>query len=526
MPPVVFFAIAAPSLTGLPWYQHALLGLVAFLVFLVGRTFLSVYPFQLGTQLEAFVILVSRNLAVAVGLHDGANVTMSSCVPISGFLARGVCISQVPTMFLAYTCDASSRTDFQTRLRLRLFRRELVRGSEGGGRSNSQNNRVENQQPETTQKIRQTKDFFDPLLLNNSEIDRLDNLDSALHQAHEITHMYSASEVRVLVSWQHVGQPTLESQLSTHHKAALWRVGRQVIFSGRNGTRAPLTIVVCRGLCKSHHEQSFRQSFRLESSRGISRCQSLGASLAFSCLLVLICAACFLHTSDISTAFAPKYIANIRSSSDHLLHLVNKILDFSRLAADTPEQRFPLEPQMFNVRAMVSSMIRMFHPTASLQTRQITHMLHWGYECVHGCLGDSTLQFPFAIAQACDKGVKLIGDCKGVASSTVLWGDNTRIQQIIVNFMGNATKFTQEGQVVLSVSLYVRPSSAYMTVPLRSWTSDSFTCMANLIPVPISGSSRRLANWKQWDFDAKTMIVSLQIKTVRSCCCVGMYGCA
>ena len=95
----------------------------------------------------------------------------------------------------------------------------------------------------------------------------------------------------------------------------------------------------------------------------------------------------------------------IHSSGDHLLAIVNDILDFSKLAnSSTP---FRLEPIVFNPHRLSTQILASF-----------SH-------------------------QASKKGVDLRMDTAGVPSSTTrLFGDRTRIVQIITNLVGNAIKFT------------------------------------------------------------------------------------
>ncbi len=103
-------------------------------------------------------------------------------------------------------------------------------------------------------------------------------------------------------------------------------------------------------------------------------------------------------------------VETIRGSGDALLTIINDILDFSKIESG----RLELEDVEFNVR-----------------------------ECVEG--GLDLLAPKFA-----EKGVDLlyeIGD--GVPGA--VRGDPTRLRQVLVNLIGNAVKFTDEGEVVLSL---------------------------------------------------------------------------
>ncbi|WP_169829267.1 CHASE domain-containing protein [Lacunisphaera limnophila] len=100
----------------------------------------------------------------------------------------------------------------------------------------------------------------------------------------------------------------------------------------------------------------------------------------------------------------------IRYSGESLLTLINDILDFSKIEAG----RFDLENEAFNVR-----------------------------ECLESALN-------LLAAKAGEKGLDLLYDvADGVP--TEVRGDVTRLRQILVNLISNALKFTEHGEVELSV---------------------------------------------------------------------------
>lgn len=106
------------------------------------------------------------------------------------------------------------------------------------------------------------------------------------------------------------------------------------------------------------------------------------------------------------------YIDKIASASGTLLALINDILDFSKIESN----KLTLEAVPFDIDALLNRINSMFESTAS--TQQITWQIN--------------NQLP-----------------------TNLWfkGDSLRLEQIIINLCSNAIKFTQDGTVVLSVSL-------------------------------------------------------------------------
>jgi len=102
------------------------------------------------------------------------------------------------------------------------------------------------------------------------------------------------------------------------------------------------------------------------------------------------------------------FVETIRLSSDNLLTIINEILDFSKIEAHCLE----LESQPLDLPACVESAVDL------------------------------------VTSQAAKKGVELIQHVAGDVPATVL-GDVTRLRQILVNLLGNAVKFTGQGEIVL-----------------------------------------------------------------------------
>jgi PAS domain S-box-containing protein len=104
------------------------------------------------------------------------------------------------------------------------------------------------------------------------------------------------------------------------------------------------------------------------------------------------------------------FVQTIRNSGESLLIIINDILDFSKIEAG----RMELEESPFDVRECVESSLELF----SFRAR------NKGLEL--GCLIDSRV--PGAI-----------------------FGDPTRVNQNLVNLIGNAMKFTEKGEIVVRV---------------------------------------------------------------------------
>jgi PAS domain S-box-containing protein len=112
------------------------------------------------------------------------------------------------------------------------------------------------------------------------------------------------------------------------------------------------------------------------------------------------------------TAEQTNYLNLVRSSADSLLHVINDILDFSKIEAGKLE----LEKTEFGIRDLLRDTLK-------------------------------------TLAQRTDQ--KLLEICARVSPSVpkFLIGDPTRLRQLIVNLVGNAIKFTEEGNVILDAEL-------------------------------------------------------------------------
>jgi PAS domain S-box-containing protein len=107
-----------------------------------------------------------------------------------------------------------------------------------------------------------------------------------------------------------------------------------------------------------------------------------------------------------------EYLTTVRASGEALLCVINDVLDFSKIEAG----KLALDPDVFGLR---------------------------------DCVGN-TLK-PLAL-RAHQKGVELA--CRVHPDvPDALVGDAARLRQVLINLAGNAIKFTQQGEVVLTVSL-------------------------------------------------------------------------
>lgn len=114
------------------------------------------------------------------------------------------------------------------------------------------------------------------------------------------------------------------------------------------------------------------------------------------------------------------YIHTIRLSGEQLLSIINDILDFSKIELEKLE----LENQPFDLR-----------------------------ECVE----DS---FELLASKAAEKNIELIYNFNR-GTPSVISGDVTRLRQIMINLIGNAIKFTEEGEVFVLVSAELLEQNRY-----------------------------------------------------------------
>lgn len=105
-----------------------------------------------------------------------------------------------------------------------------------------------------------------------------------------------------------------------------------------------------------------------------------------------------------------KYARAIHQSAESLLGIIDDVLDFSKIEAG----RMDLDVGVFDVREVVEDAVELLSERASR------------------------------------KNLDLVCDIPPVVATSVL-GDGARLRQVLVNLVGNAVKFTEQGQVVVRV---------------------------------------------------------------------------
>ena len=141
-----------------------------------------------------------------------------------------------------------------------------------------------------------------------------------------------------------------------------------------------------------------------------------------------------------------RFAKSIERSGQTLLHLVNDILDFSKIEAG----RFELDSVVFSLTETLDDVVEALSKAAT------------------------------------DKGIELVAHLEDDVPDRVE-GDGLRIKQILMNLVGNAVKFTDEGEVVVRgrlldstddqvhVHLEVRDTGIGMTPEQKARVFESFT---------------------------------------------------
>ena len=155
-----------------------------------------------------------------------------------------------------------------------------------------------------------------------------------------------------------------------------------------------------------------------------------------------------------------EYLGLIRMSAESELRIINDILDLSKIEVG----RLDLE----NVAFDLSNLLR---------------------ECLA----------PMAL-QSARKKLTLIVDLHPEVPATVK-GDSTRLQQVLTNLVGNALKFTERGEVCISIEPGARRVPCDLRWPIRASAlqATSWKAFSKNLPSPITPSLAASAA-RGWDF--------------------------
>jgi signal transduction histidine kinase/DNA-binding response OmpR family regulator len=124
-----------------------------------------------------------------------------------------------------------------------------------------------------------------------------------------------------------------------------------------------------------------------------------------------------------------RYAETVRASARSLLTIINDILDFSKIEAG----KYELSPSHFDLRIQVQEMVELLAPRAAQKNLELAY--------------------------------RIAPDLPHVISA-----DPDRFKQVLTNLLGNAIKFTERGEVVLSISVEQRRGA---DLTLRCTVRDS-----------------------------------------------------
>ena len=119
-------------------------------------------------------------------------------------------------------------------------------------------------------------------------------------------------------------------------------------------------------------------------------------------------------------------LETVNRSGEHLLTLINDVLDMAKIESG----RMVLEQVPFDLPGLLADVTDMFTPRAAAKNLQLTHELHPGM---------------LRYAE----------------------GDAGKLRQIIINLLGNAIKFTQEGGISLRARTFPREERTWLEVEVE-----------------------------------------------------------
>ena len=208
------------------------------------------------------------------------------------------------------------------------------------------------------------------------------------------------------------GPVTFERRMLTGDGRTIWVRGHAVRFSDASGERYTLTML--ENITESKHvEKVLREAKEIAESASRAKSQFL-ANMSHEIRTpmngVLGMTELLLGTplSDKQRRFADA----VYRSGEALLEIINDILDFSKIEAGKLE----LESVDFNLRTVVEDVFELLAPRAHQKRLELASRIE-------------------------------------PAVPTVVRGDPMRLRQILTNLVGNAIKFTESGEVIVSVGV-------------------------------------------------------------------------
>ncbi|MCX6032718.1 MAG: response regulator, partial [Chloroflexi bacterium] len=156
-----------------------------------------------------------------------------------------------------------------------------------------------------------------------------------------------------------------------------------------------------------------------------------------------------------------EFVETIRASVDTLLTIINDILDFSKIESG----RLELESVAFDLRGCVEETLDLFAVKAA----------------------EKRIELAYAMSEETPRAIV---------------SDPTRLRQVLVNLVGNATKFTEHGEVVISVNatpIFQPPAHAEGVRAAAQWYELHFSVRDTGIGIPPERMDRLFKSFTQVD---------------------------
>jgi len=125
-------------------------------------------------------------------------------------------------------------------------------------------------------------------------------------------------------------------------------------------------------------------------------------------------------------------VDTIETSGDHLLALINDVLDLSKIEAG----RMELHETDFDLRALIEGLSKMFQ--IHCEKKGLSWQVEWQDELCRPFLRKPRLPHP--------------KDQNQSGNQILVHGDKGKLRQILLNILGNAVKFTEQGGVTLRIT--------------------------------------------------------------------------